>query len=418
MQVRTAFIGLTVVASVLAVAGCAESSKSESSMTDTSAEEIMEARASDEPPVDDAEIDEPAAGGSADSAIQEPEAELPLSSMDDCEEWAALLDGRTCPYDGTASTSGPLVAAVFAASDVDPSITAAIEDSLDLATDAWGLYWPVEYWVLGIDPDAGVALVSEFCKRRDSRGDWDYDGCMESESGDERHSLIWYQRLGANAAAEGAPSGEAARLGKADWGIHFFATSLPSGLAGMMGVPGALNVKGVLHEYWHGVQHSFITELDRDLRDEFMGPVWFVEGSAEFMAQYATAQFIEQGTMPDVPDGDYAFTFENQMLNRARHDAEELAGRCAGRTLASVVDYSDECSDMSYGLGAWGVAYLVSQTSPNVLLTEFHPLVQSLGFEVAFAQAFGKSINEFDAEFMEFFTTTSESEKLAILPAP
>jgi hypothetical protein len=41
-----------------------------------------------------------------------------------------------------------------------------------------------------------------------------------------------------------------------------------------------------------------------------------------------------------------------------------------------------------------------------------------LGFEEAFAQAFGKSINEFDAEFMEFFTTTSESEKLAILPAP
>ena len=94
------------------------------------------------------------------------------------------------------------------------------------------------------------------------------------------------------------------------------------------------------------------------------------------------------------------------------------AGRCAGRTLASVVDYSDECSDMSYGLGAWGVAYLVSQTSPDVLLTEFHPVVQSLGFEEAFAQAFGKSINEFDAEFMEFFTTTSESEKLAILPAP
>ena len=349
MRIWMATVGLTVVASVLTAAGCAESSNSESSMT---------------------------------------------------------------------NTSEPLVVEVFAASDVDPSITAAIEDSLDLATDAWGLYWPVEYWVLGIDPDAGVALVSEFCERRDSRGDWDYDGCMESEAGDERHSLIWYQRLGANAAAEGAPSGEAAYLGKADWGIHFFATSQRWGLAGMMGVPGAEDVKGVLHEYWHGVQHSFITELDRDLRDEFMGPVWFVEGSAEFMAQYATAQFIEQGTMPDVPDGDYAFTFENQMLMRARHDAEELAGRCAGRTLASVVDYSDECSDMSYGLGAWGVAYLVSQTSPDVLLTEFHPVVQSLGFEEAFAQAFGKSINEFDAEFMEFFTTTSESEKLAILPAP
>ena len=137
MRVRTAFIGLTVVASVLAGTGCAESSNSESAMTDTSAEEIVEAPASDGPPVDEAEIDEPAAEGSADSVIQEPETELPLSSMDDCEEWAALLDGRTCSYDGTASTSEPLVTEVFAASDVDPSIAAAIKDSLDLATDQY-----------------------------------------------------------------------------------------------------------------------------------------------------------------------------------------------------------------------------------------------------------------------------------------
>ena len=320
--------------------------------------------------------------------------------------------------ESTVVIDDPLVVEVFAAADVDPSVTLAIEESLELATEAWGLYWPTEYWVLGLDPDAGVALVAEFCERRDSRGEWDYDVCMQREAGDEQHSMIEYQQLGAQAVAEGSNFGTAGRNGTVEWGIHRFATMLPWGLAGMMGNSGAEDVKTVFHEYWHAVQHSFIAAVDRDSRDEVMGPVWFIEGSAEFMAQYATAQLIEQGTMPEVPAGDYPFTYEDQMRNKLFDIERELSGACAGRTVTSIVDYSDECSGLGYGLGAWGMAYLVSQTSPEVLLNDFHPVVESLGFEEAFTQAFGQTIEEFDSEFMEFFASSSESEKLAILPTP
>ena len=110
---------------------------------------------------------------------------------------------------------------------------------------------------------------------------------MQREAGDEQHSMIEYQQLGAQAFAEGSAFGTAGRNGTADWGIHRFATTLPWGLAGMMGIPGAEDVKTVFHEYWHAVQHSFITALDRDARDDAMGPVWFVEGSAEFMMKLA-----------------------------------------------------------------------------------------------------------------------------------
>lgn len=96
----------------------------------------------------------------------------------------------------------------------------------------------------------------------------------------------------------------------------------------------------------------------------------------------------------------------------------ELSGASAGRTVTSIVHYSYECSGLGYGLGARGMAYLVSQTSPDVLLRDFHPIVESLGFDEAFAQTFGQSIDEFDAEFMEFFAKSSESEKLAMLPPP
>ena len=64
----------------------------------------------------------------------------------------------------------------------------------------------------------------------------------------------------------------------------------------------------------------------------------------------------------------------------------ELSGASAGRTVTSIVDYSYECSGLGYGLGARGMAYLVSQTSPDVLLRDFHPIVESLGFDEAFAQ--------------------------------
>ena len=54
----------------------------------------------------------------------------------------------------------------------------------------------------------------------------------------------------------------------------------------------------------------------------------------------------------------------------------------------------------------------------DVLLNDFHPVVESLGFEEAFEQAFGMSLEEFNDEFMDFIVTASESEKLAMLPRP
>ena len=279
----------------------------------------------------------------------------------------------------------------------------------------WGLYWPVEYWVLGLDPDAGLDLVTEYCERRGDRGELNYDECMKVEAS---NGIIFYQQVGAQFMAEGRRSSEAAREGMADWGFHKFASTLPWGLAGMMGAPGAADVITVFHEYWHSVQHSFITTVDWDARREAMGPVWFVEGSAQFMAEYATAQVMELGTMPKVPAGEHQISYEGNMVSTLYDMERDLSGPCAGRTLITILDYSDECSAFGIGLGAWGVAYLISQTSPDVLLNDFHPVVESLGFQKAFDQVFGMSLEEFDDEFMDFFLTSSESDKLAMLPRP
>ena len=112
-----------------------------------------------------------------------------------------------------------------------------------------------------------------------------------------RTSLIEYHRSGPKRLLTTSRTGPLATTADSN-GHSPFRHHLPFGLAGYFGLPGAEDVKTVLHEYWHAVQHSFIDTTDFDERDALMGPVWFVEGSAEFMAQYGTAQLVEQDLMP------------------------------------------------------------------------------------------------------------------------
>ena len=139
--------------------------------------------------------------------------------------------------------SQPLTIEVFSANDVEDSVTEAILASLNLAANMWGLYWPVEYWVMGLDPEAGEELVDKFCSRREERDEWDYKSCMAREAGSEQHSMIEYQQLGAQAVAENRAFGTAGHNGGFDWGIHRFTTTLPWGLAGRFGTPGAEDVR-------------------------------------------------------------------------------------------------------------------------------------------------------------------------------
>lgn len=63
------------------------------------------------------------------------------------------------------------------------------------------------------------------------------------------------------------------------------------------------------------------------------------------------------------------------------------------------------------------IAYLTSLTSQDVLLEVFHPSVEELGFEEAFAQASGMTLEEFSADFMTF-VGGSEADRMAILQLP
>lgn len=194
--------------------------------------------------------------------------------------------------ESTDASTGPVVQdvgiTVYTASDLDPAVTDAIAATLDVARDAWGLRWAMEYWVFGTDPGAAVALIEEFCTLRDTFAQWDADECFAREAGeDEPHTLLSYQQLGAEALASGQPMGSAGLNGSPEWTMHRFASSAPWGLMEEFGLPADEDLKTVFHEYWHAVQSEHLdADRPRETREELMGPVRFVEGSAEYMGQY------------------------------------------------------------------------------------------------------------------------------------
>ncbi|MDA2989318.1 MAG: hypothetical protein O2815_09600, partial [Actinomycetota bacterium] len=61
-------------------------------------------------------------------------------------------------------------------------------------------------------------------------------------------------------------------------------------------------------------------------------------------------------------------------------------------------------------------AYLVDMTGPDVLLEEFHPKVEELGWRGAFESAAGLSLEDFDTGFMDFMERSS-GDRLQILKA-
>lgn len=319
--------------------------------------------------------------------------------------------------DNLVSIREPLVIEVFVASDVDESVRDIAEASLNLAAAEWGLYWPVEYWILGFDEQAAEKLANDFCERRESRGDQRYDECFRRQ-GPGGDGLMWYHSQNKQVRATGELKGDMGRNGAAEWGVHWFASTLPWGLTDLYpGMNGESDIETFFHEYWHAVQASHISTLDWDTRHELMGPLWFVEGTAIFMAHFLAEKTRVDGTMPEVRR-DWPYTYDFAMTDYLDRTDRHLKGPCAERPLISIIEYDDQCNPYGKDLGTWGIAYLVSQTSHDVLLKDFLPIVEKFGFEGAFEEAFGLTLQEFNDEFMDFFMSTNKDQKLAVLPRP
>jgi hypothetical protein len=300
---------------------------------------------------------------------------------------------------------------VFVAADVSGKTEKAVKDTLAVAVKTWGSSGRLEYWVLGTDRDAGVALAAAFCERRVARGHMTQKDCL-NDSSNKDHGFLSYQEIGAEALASGKPRGSAGHNGGAQWGFHRMTSSLPLGFAGVLNIAGEDEQVTILHEYWHSVQHSFIQTKDHDARRDLLGPVWFVEGSAVAMAELTAARLWASGELPKWSNSPHPWRSLEERMTSKMNSVQENRKGCSSLLPDS---YDSECRQLAYDSGGWAIAYLMNRSGQDVLRKSFHPHVETLGWEEAFKRTFGQSSTEFEAEF-ERFMDLPLREQVKVLP--
>ena len=302
---------------------------------------------------------------------------------------------------------------VLCASDVSEAVRSGVTHALLVAGQEWGNYGPLEYWVLGTDEDAARGLSVQFCERRAARGDEDRADCLAHALRTDRdHNFEDYRRVGAEALASGRGGGAMGLNGNRAWGIHFFNSAYPFGFDHLLGVSPSQEQVTVFHEYFHAVQSAHIQTRDQGLRVALMGPVWFVEGAADYMAEVATRKLWASGHLERLDEG--RPPFEAGFESRMSWAQERIARHCPGVRLHEFT-YEDHCGGAAFDLGVWAIAFLLHDAGQTALLDTFYPCLEELGWEGAFQKTFGRSSLEFSEEFAGFLEWPLAEQK-AILP--
>ena len=306
---------------------------------------------------------------------------------------------------------------LFVADDVPSTVMDGMKKTMDAAVELWGNFGPTELWVVGLDYEATSRLEQIYCDRRISLSSQSQSEC------DRDVNFESYRLTGTTKIQEDMPGGDYCRCGRPELGFHNLVFSaqfefmdhtfrngdwLPNGTA-----------DGVLHEYWHAIHFSHITNKKDGVKTKeyqwpaptkFTGPIWVIEGSASYMAAYGMAHLTQSGKL------DYI---------RKPYSMSERLGRDMDNCLISKTENPDlnlgkythdEGKTAAYSCGAWAWAYLLNRMgNQNVLLDTFFPNLQNLEFEGAFQLTFSQSSFDFYLEFEEFLKLPIE-EQVAILP--
>ncbi len=319
--------------------------------------------------------------------------------------------------DTVAETWGQIIETppeTFFAADLSDDVRNGVTNTLLVATAEWGNYGPLEYWVLGTDLKAAKDLTELFCERRSQLGQREESECLGHHTDtNSNHNFESYREKGADAIARERASTSMGRNGNRGWGIHLFISSYPLGFDNLLKRSPGEAQKTVFHEYFHAVQHAHIQSSDHDERKALSGPVWFIEGGAEYMAQTTVRKLWASGKLTTI-DNSGLSSLEQIFENKMKNGQNTIENNCPGVMLHDIT-YGNDCETAAYDLGAWAVGYLLNKVGQTALLDTFYPNLNELGWEGAFQKTFGMSSKDFYAEF-NLFLEKPLADQLAILP--
>ena len=347
---------------------------------------------------------------------------------------------------------------LFFSSDIPLASQEKFRNDLMLAVEEWGIYSPVEYWVLGRDISSAIDLAKIYCERRIERGEYFKDDlenvadtevmniCLVEMMYPETIPLnldysisnlnkIFFEEDLSNFNGDGTgrlerfrkvilPRTEAVASPKRDWGICLLKQSFPYQYENnQWGYSKEDITPTIFHEYFHAVNYARVTSEEYvrnvyvfregtsgSLENPDHGPPFFKEGSAMYISEYTLRKLINEGKYQKTAGWNKPL---RNLMRRKMENLQEKMSNCPNFNHKELF-YTSLCD--AYTFGMWGVAYLLDKIADqdayqNVLF----PLLDQLGWEAAFQATFGINTQQFNQEFLEFLELPIE-EQLEIIP--
>ncbi len=296
---------------------------------------------------------------------------------------------------GTNRPKTTMTNTYFTATDIPQSTLDSVEDTLQ-ATANWLGHYDVSYFLYGATYEGSESVALAYCDI------WQYNNEIE-ETGCARFKESLIDQLGsgnANAASPGFNGTEN------DWGNPTVWSNPPNTVEHHASTWNLIDsAKVVIHEYVH-IQSLRplinIVRIPTSGRKEAL-PIWYVEGGAEFFAITAIDELHA--------NNDYTGSISNRLNNvRAnRYNLTTISAR-----IKAFEDYGD---DDDVDLAVFAVSHMVSLSSWQTVFMTLVNEIYTKGWEKAFSDNIGMTVDEFYADFETHMAMTDEAV-MAAVPKP
>ena len=170
--------------------------------------------------------------------------------------------------------------------------------------------------------------------------------------------------------------------------------------------------KVIAHEYFHSYQTSHAVRMpggsQSDSLDQVanVGPVWLMEGAAEYAAIRVSALEgwmewnAQMRAIMDVSLRELA-----DYPNMSIEDNATLSQKANNELISPGVDRA-----LTYELAAWAIAYAISISTHDAVMVKYWDDLEAHGYEQSFERNVGVSLEDFYQEFQVFREKTIEEQ--------
>jgi hypothetical protein len=327
----------------------------------------------------------------------------------------------TLPIDLYPSTD------IYFASDIDPMTRDRVRITVAAAEEIWGPVPNLEIWVPGLDTAAALALRDEFCAIRKATKTESSDCEFKADKNVYEFSkFVLESQKAAKSTDEFGPTAYFRRFSTSG---GYIVLPYPNGLATRWPVPAELDQITIFHEYLHAVQERVrniakpkLTKEDVSmtgwmleayemlLKGEQDEPRWLSEGLAVFLSEYHVPRLRLDGKLDRASDRGAIDPNELPSIWGFMRDKwrEIQDFKKEDPTLTLENSGDSTFARAPYMYGAWAIQYLKQEKGMDVFLSEFYPAIRDLGWEAAFKQTFGRTVDQFYREFDRFLSKSDD----------